>query len=253
MAGIENALDCGLLMATYFSRLGSLIAALSFATPLLAQSTIQPQPQPDPMPPSITVPVDKPYIGPVKLTVDLFDNSRRIATIHEDIPVASDEKELVLLYPQWIPGNHSPTGPISRLAGIITTVGGKRTQWVRDRGNVYAFHVPLASGSKVVGLNFQYLSPIKKAEGRIEVSNEIADLAWNAVLMYPAGYFSRDIAFDPTLKLPAGWKYATALETASEDLASIREFWKSRRSCSCGESEKRIASRSRPPRQFGPF
>ena len=119
------------------------------------------------------------------------------------------------------PGNHSPTGPISRLAEIITTVDGKRTQWVRDRVNVYAFHVPLASGSRVVGLNFQYLSPIKKAEGRIEVSNEIADLAWNTVLMYPAGYFSRDIAFDPTLKLPAGWKYATALETASEDGSSI--------------------------------
>ena len=221
MIAIENALDCGLLMATYFSRLSLLIATLSFATPLLAQSTIQPQPQPDPMPPSITVPVDKPYIGPVKLTVDFSDNSRRMATIHEDIPVARDEKELVLLYPQWIPGNHSPTGPISRLAEIITTVDGKRTQWVRDRVNVYAFHVPLASGSRVVGLNFQYLSPIKKAEGRIEVSNEIADLAWNTVLMYPAGYFSRDIAFDPTLKLPAGWKYATALETASEDGSSI--------------------------------
>jgi hypothetical protein len=35
--------------------------------------------------------------------------------------------------------------------------------------------------------------------------------------MYLAGYFSRDIQFDPTLTLAAGWKYATALETASED------------------------------------
>jgi predicted metalloprotease with PDZ domain len=185
--------------------------------PLLAQHTPQPQPQPNPMPPPIAAPVDQPYVGPVKLMVDLSDNVHRIATVHEDIPVETGAKELVLLYPQWIPGNHSPTGPISKLGGIVTTVDGKRVQWVRDRVNVYAFHVPLSGDAKIVGLDFQYLSAIKKTEGRIEISNEIADLAWNTVAMYPAGYFSRDIQFDPTLTLAAGWKYATALETASED------------------------------------
>ena len=196
-------------------------ASLVLAAPLFAQSMPQPQPQPDPMPPPIADPVDKPYVGPVKLMVDLSDNARRVATVHEDVPVAKGAKELVLLYPQWIPGNHSPTGPISKLAGIVTSVDGKRVQWVRDRVNVYAFHVPLTTGAKTVGLDFQYLSPIKHAEGRIEISNEIADLAWNEVVMYPAGYFSRDIAFDTTLKLPDGWKYATALETDSANGATI--------------------------------
>jgi predicted metalloprotease with PDZ domain len=195
--------------------------ALAFVAPLLAQRTTPPQPQPDPMPPPIAAPADKPYVGPVKLTVDLSDNVHRVASVHEEIPVEEGAKELVLLYPQWIPGNHSPTGPISALGGIITTVDGKRVQWVRDRVNVYAFHVPLVIGSKIVGLDFQYLSPIKKSEGRIEISNEIADLAWNTVLMYPAGYFSRDIQFDTTLKLPQGWKYATALETSSENGSTV--------------------------------
>jgi predicted metalloprotease with PDZ domain len=209
-------------MANYSSRLSFLAIALFFATALLAQSQNQPQPQPDPMPPPIAAPMDKPYVGPVKLTVDLTDNARRVASVHEDISAEPGAKELVLLYPQWIPGSHSPNGPISKLAGIVTTVDGQRVQWVRDRVNVYAFHVPLAAGSKVVGLDFQYLSPVKRMEGRIEVSDQIADLAWNTVVMYPAGYFSRDIDFDPTLKLPAGWKYATALETASVDGATVR-------------------------------
>ena len=208
-------------MANYSSRLSFLAIALFFATALLAQSQNQPQPQPDPMPPPIAAPVDQPYVGPVKLTVDLTDNARRVASVHEDISAEPGAKELVLLYPQWIPGSHSPNGPISKLAGIVTTVDGQRVQWVRDRVNVYAFHVPLAAGSKVVGLDFQYLSPVKRMEGRIEVSDQIADLAWNTVVMYPAGYFSRDIDFDPTLKLPAGWKYATALETASVDGATV--------------------------------
>jgi len=198
----------------------SLFVALALAAPLLAQ-TAPPQPQPDPMPPAIAAPVDKPYIGPVKLMVDLTNNVDRVASVHEDIPVEKNAKELVLLYPQWIPGNHSPTGPISKLAGIVTTVDGQRVQWVRDRVNVYAFHVPLAAGAKTVGLDFQYLSAIKPNEGRIEVSNEMADLAWNTVVMYPAGYFSRDIPFDATLKLPDGWKDATALETASAEGSTI--------------------------------
>jgi len=177
------------------------------------------------MPPPIVDPVDQPYIGPIKLAVDLTNNADRIVTVHEEIPVAPEgkagAKEMVLLYPQWIPGYHSPTGPISRLGGIVTIVDGRRVPWVRDRANVYAFHIPLTPGAKTVGLDFQYLSPIKRTEGRIEISDEIADLAWYEVLMYPAGYFSRDIPFDTTIKLPSGWKYATALETATDAGATV--------------------------------
>ena len=210
-------------MANFTSCSSRLLAAALFACalPVFAQSMPQPLPQPDPMPPSIPAPVDKAYVGPIKHSVDVSDNARRIASVHEDIPVEKGAKELILLYPQWIPGNHSPTGPISKLGGIVTTVDGQRVQWVRDRVNVFAFHVPLSAGAKSVGVDFQYLSPIKHAEGRIEVSNEIIDLAWNEVLMYPAGYFSRDIPFDTTLKLPGGWKYATALETKSQNGATI--------------------------------
>ncbi len=197
------------------------IASLLLALPLAAQKLPQPQPQPDPMPPAIAAPVDTPYVGPVKLMVDCSDNARRVVTVHEEIPVAKNAKEMVLLYPQWLPGHHSPNGPISKLGGIVTSVDGTRVQWVRDRVSVFAFHVPLPAGAKTVGLDFQYLSPIKPTEGRIEISNEIADVEWNETVMYPAGYFSRDILFDTTLKLPEGWKYATALETGSTNGSSI--------------------------------
>jgi len=200
----------------------ALLLPAVFASTLIAagQSTPQPQPEPTPMPPPIAAPVDKPYPGPIQLSVDITDITDRVWRVHEDIPVGTQTrqpgaKEIVLLYPEWIPGDHEPSGPISALAGIVTSVDGKRVQWVRDRVNMYAFHVPLSEGAKTVGLDFDYLSPIKPSAGRIEVSDAIADLAWNEVAMYPAGYFSRDVTFDATLKLPSGWKYATALETAS--------------------------------------
>jgi predicted metalloprotease with PDZ domain len=169
------------------------------------------------MPPPIVAPADTPYIGPIELKVDVINTVDRIETVHEEIPVAPGSKELVLLYPEWVPGDHEPSGPIASLAGIVTTVDGKRVQWVRDQINVYAFRVPLSQGAKKVGLDFTYFSPIKPAGGRIEISDAIADIEWNEVLMYPAGYFARDIPFDTTLKIPAGWKYASALQTASTD------------------------------------
>ena len=202
-------------------RLVSAFAAI-FVAPLIALAQKQPQPQPTSMPPPIATPIEKPYAGPIQLSVDITDIGDRVEKVHEEIPVESGAKEMVLLYPEWIPGAHSPEGPISALAGIVTSVDGKRVQWVRDSVNIYAFRISLSPGAKTVTLDFEYLSPIKLSAGRIEISDAIADLAWNEVLMYPAGYFSRDISFDTTLKLPAGWKYATALETAANSGDSIR-------------------------------
>ncbi|HEX4750657.1 MAG TPA: hypothetical protein VH302_14025, partial [Bryobacteraceae bacterium] len=179
------------------------------------------QPQPAPLPPPIAAPEDKPYPGVLDLLVDATDVQHRIVNVRETIPVQGSS-ELTLLYPEWIPGNHSPTGPISKVAGLITSVDGKRVQWVRDRVNVYAFHIPLIAGAQSVQVEFQFLAPEKAAEGRISISNKIADLQWNTELLYPAGYFSRGIQFAPTLKLPTGWQFASALEVESKSADSVR-------------------------------
>jgi predicted metalloprotease with PDZ domain len=202
-------------------RFASALLAIS-AFSFIATAQQQPQPMPVPMPPPIAAPVDKPYPGTIQLSADITDLTDRVEKVHEEVPVEPGAKEIVLLYPRWLPGEHSPGGPISALAGIVTSVDGKRVQWVRDPVNMYAFHVPLSDGAKTVGLDFDYLSPIKGSAGRIEISDVMADLEWNEVVMYPAGYFSRDISLDATLKLPAGWKYATALETASNAGDTVR-------------------------------
>jgi len=41
------------------------------------------------------------------------------------------------------------------------------------------------------------------------------NIEWNSVALYPAGYFTRQIPFDVSLKLPDGWQFGGALETAS--------------------------------------
>jgi predicted metalloprotease with PDZ domain len=139
----------------------------------------------------------------------------RVVNVHETVPVEAGK--FTLLYPEWIPGNHSPTGPIAKLAGLVITADGKRVNWVRDRVNVYAFHVEVPAGAKTLAVNFQYLAPLKRDQGRISESPKIIDLQWSDVVLYPAGYFSRRINFAPSIKLPDGWKFASALEVGSEE------------------------------------
>ncbi len=86
---------------------------------------------------------------------------------------------------------------------------------MRDSVNIYAFHVPLTADAREVELDFDYLYAATKGRSRVEFSDAILDLQWTEVAMYPAGYFARDLQYNTTLKLPLGWKYNTALETAS--------------------------------------
>jgi predicted metalloprotease with PDZ domain len=83
--------------------------------------------------------------------------------------------------------------------------------------NVFAYHIDVPQGVKTLDANFQFLAPIKRGEGRICFSSKIADVAWNTVALYPAGHFSRQITYAPSIKLPEGWKFATALELKSQD------------------------------------
>src|SRR5438309_1403013 len=97
-------------------------------------------PQPSPMPAPITAPKDMPSPGTIHLSVDATDIERHIFNIRETIPVRPGDS-IVLLYPQWTPGNHSPTGRVDQVAGLRILANGATLPWVRDPVDVFAFHV----------------------------------------------------------------------------------------------------------------
>ncbi|WP_414647803.1 M61 family metallopeptidase [Dyella sp.] len=187
-----------------FSRL-----ALAIAMGLAASSAGAQQTPTD----NVPAPQDKPYPGTVTIHVDANDTAQGIFRVHETIPVQAGA--LTLLYPQWIPGDHSPTGPINMLAGLKLTADGKPLKWKRDEYNVYAFHVDVPAGVSSIDASFQYLSGRTDSEG-FEITDRMMDMAWSKVLLYPAGYFSRGIMFAPSVTFAHGWQFGTALETASQ-------------------------------------
>jgi predicted metalloprotease with PDZ domain len=170
---------------------------------------------PVPLPPEIGAPRDTPYRGTIRLAVDATDVTRHIFRVKETIPVQGGA--LTLLYPKWLPGNHAPTGRIDALAGLVIEANGQRVEWVRDTVDVFAFHVEVPAGATALDLQFQFLSAGDGNEGRIVATPEMLNLQWNSVALYPAGHFVQRITVEPSLRLPDGWQFATALDIASAD------------------------------------
>ncbi len=185
---------------------------------LIAQS---PGPQPAPMAAQIPEPRDVPYPGIIALNVDATDIVRHIFSVREIIPVRGGES-LTLLYPQWQPGNHAPSGRVDKLAGLVISGGGARLDWTRDPADVFAFHLSVPPGVNSLEVRFQYASPVEPGQGRMVMTPELLNVQWINLALYPAGYFVRQIPVAASVILPEGWQFATALEIESAGRAAIR-------------------------------
>ena len=169
---------------------------------------------------SIAPPRDIAYPGTIQLTVDASDVTRAIFRVHEHVPVAH-AGDFVMLYPKWLPGNHSPSGQINKVAGFRASANGQLLPWVRDTLDVYAFHIAVPQGVSAIDIDFQYVSPTGQNQGRIVATPDLASIEWIANSMYPAGYYVRDIPVQASVIVPTGWKVATALRPSSESASHI--------------------------------
>lgn len=163
---------------------------------------------------------DADYPGTISLQVDASDIDRRIQRVRERIPVHPGA--LTLWYPKWIPGNHSPTGPINQLAGLVVRGNGARIAWRRDDADMYAFHLDVPPGVAAIDAEFQYLSPTARDQGRVAMTPDMLDLQWHRVLLYPAGFDTSRIRIEPALTVPGGWQAASALDVAAREGDTLR-------------------------------
>src|SRR5436305_10063806 len=126
---------------------------------------------------TIPAPRDVPFPGTIQLTVDASDVTRGIFNVREHIPVPA-AGDFVLLYPKWLPGHHSPSGQINKIAGFRATANGRELDWVRDTLDVYAFHVAVPQGVTAIDVDFQYVSPTAENQGRVVGPPDMAANQW---------------------------------------------------------------------------
>jgi predicted metalloprotease with PDZ domain len=164
----------------------------------------------------LPAPVDQPYAGTLTVAVDLTDAPKKIFRVNETIPVTPGP--LTLYYPKWIPGEHAPSGPIQNVAGVVIKANGKQLAWRRDLREMYALNLQVPDGVSQLELSFQFLSPGDGGEFGASASStpNLVDIEFNQTAFYPAGHYTRQITIQPSVTLPAGWKFGTALQIASQ-------------------------------------
>jgi predicted metalloprotease with PDZ domain len=159
---------------------------------------------------------------PARLAVDLRDAPRYVFHAQLSLPVKPGP--LTLVYPKWIPGEHSPTGPILDLTGLKFTADGKEVAWRRDSVDMFAFHLDIPAGATRLEARLDYLSPAEATGTREHPSatSKLALLNWYLVTLYPQGAKSDDLVYTASLRLPDGWKYGTALPVQKEEGGEIQ-------------------------------
>lgn len=154
--------------------------------------------------------------GTIKLSIDASEAPRNL--LHGKLSMPVTPGALTLFYPKWLPGEHGPTGPIVNLAGIKLTGNGQPLAWRRDDVDMYAFHVQIPPGVSTLDIALDYLGPVKEEgySSAASATQELAVINWNQLLLYPQGVSPRELTYAASLRLPAGWKFATPLDVATQ-------------------------------------
>ena len=152
----------------------------------------------------------------VPLRVDATDAPRRV--FHVQMTMPAKPGPMTLLYPQWIPGDHSPDGPLPQVVGLVVKGGGKTVPWKRDDVNMFAFHIDVPAGTSSLDVSFDFLSPPDTSgfAGGSSATTELAVLNWNQFILYPQGADADRFQYQANLKVPDGWKFGTALPIRRE-------------------------------------
>ena len=139
---------------------------------------------------------------PILITVDLTDAPRKLFHAEIDLPVT--EGPVTVMTPKWIPGTHMPAGPVDNVTGVVFTANGQTLEWRRDDVDLYAFHVTIPKGATTLHAHLDAIVTNR-------ISQKIAVLEWERLLLYPAETPVRSIPIQPSVKVPAGWGIGTAL------------------------------------------
>jgi predicted metalloprotease with PDZ domain len=165
--------------------------------------------------------------GPtLEIAVDARDLPRRL--LHSRIQVPCRPGTLKLWYPKWVPGTHGPYGPVQNVGGLrIQTPDGKPLRWQRDELEPYRVEcqVPDDVRAVIVLLDTICNEAAEHAAGYLSYGNRLVGMInWGTCLIYPEGADCDDIQAHLSLRLPTGWKFATALESegSSDGLSAFK-------------------------------
>ena len=156
----------------------------------------------------------------MRLEVDATDPGRNF--FHAKLTMPVTPGPLTLAYPEWIPGNHRPSGPIVNMTGLHIEGGGHAIEWRRDLKEMYLIHLQVPAGISEITATFDEITNTGVAGGSgPSASENVLDVNWNQVVLYPSTANSSDVQVKPSIHLPDGWKFGTALNVAAQNGSTV--------------------------------
>jgi predicted metalloprotease with PDZ domain len=151
---------------------------------------------------------------PMTVVLDERTAPRGFAYTHMTIPVRPGP--FTLVYPEWIPGEHGPTGPLHDVSELRISAGGKPIAWHRDQVDMYAFHINVPPGVRRVDVDFTVLLNTANnfVDGQLATRNIMVG-NWNRYILYQQDIDNTRYFVTATLILPNGWDDASALPVKS--------------------------------------
>src|SRR2546423_14928919 len=95
--------------------------------------------------------------APIRIRVDATGAPSNVLHSHLSIPVNGGP--ITLYYPKWIPGEHSPSGPLIGLAGLKFTANGAPLARERAPAEIYAIRVDVPANATTLDVDLDYLAP----------------------------------------------------------------------------------------------
>ncbi|WP_260737757.1 M61 family metallopeptidase [Tunturiibacter lichenicola] len=153
---------------------------------------------------------------PIQIAIDLADAPRRMIHVTEVLPVHPGLNTFA--YPQWIPSQELPGGPIDNLAGLVfhaSRLDGAVLPWRRDLSDAYKFHVQVPESVSSIVAFYDILEVPSRANtiGTNHTSSHVVMVEPSEVVLYPSDKPVHDTLITTTIHLPTTWKAATALRT----------------------------------------
>jgi predicted metalloprotease with PDZ domain len=155
---------------------------------------------------------------PVEIEVDARELPRKL--LHTTLSIPCQPGPLRLWYPKWFPGSHGPHGRVEDVAGFrVETPDGTPAPWARDEVDLHCFIVKVPADTAVVRVKLDTVceSAGPDSAGIHTVgTRDVGVINWNTCLVYPEGPGADDQPVKLRLRLPDGWKSATALQADPE-------------------------------------
>lgn len=157
-------------------------------------------------------------------TVELDAREAPRRVLHAHLVLPAQPGPLTLLYPKWIPGEHGPSGPLNGVVGLRFTSQGREIPWQRDVMDMFTFRLVVPAGATTVEVDLDFLAPVESGSFSAgpSTTEKLAVISWNNVVLYPQGQEADEISYQASLRLPAGWSFATALPTAEGSGEPVR-------------------------------